>query len=101
MTFGIFIGVVYKNELTQLAAEVLHTIHLTVKFSINLQIHISVTAWIFILITVALIIYIPVNIRNVLKWFKHLQNIFKTYLNHILWFSKQVNVYPVMFKNVL
>ena len=43
---------------------------------------------------------LPVNIRNVFKWFKHLQNIFKTYLNHILWFSKcfQVNVYTVMFK---
>ena len=39
---------------------------------------------------------IPVNIRNVFKWFKHLQN----YLHPILWFSKcfQVNVYAVMFK---
>ena len=46
---------------------------------------------------------IPVNIRNVLKWFKRLQYVFKTYLNPILWFSKhfQVNVYGVMFKNVL
>ena len=43
---------------------------------------------------------IPVNIRNVLKWFKRLQNVFKTYLNPIFWFSKrfQVNIYPVMFK---
>ena len=42
----------------------------------------------------------PVNIKNVLKWFKRLQNIFKTYLNNILWYSKrfQVNVYAVMFK---
>ena len=42
----------------------------------------------------------PVNIRNVFKWFKHLQNVFKTLLNHILWFSKcfQGNVYAVMFK---
>ena len=42
----------------------------------------------------------PVNIRNVFKWFKHLQNVFKTHLNPILWFSKrfQVNVYAVMFK---
>ena len=42
----------------------------------------------------------PVNIRNVFKWFKHLQNIFKTYLNPILWFSKrfQVNFCAVMFK---
>ena len=31
----------------------------------------------------------PVNIRNDLKWFKHLQNVFKTYLNAILWFSKR------------
>ena len=45
-----------------------------------------------------------VNIRNVFKWFKRLQNIFKTYLNPFLWFSKpfQVNIYAVMFeKNVL
>ena len=39
-------------------------------------------------------------IRNAFKWFKHLQNIFETYLNPILRFSKcfQVNVYTVMFK---
>ena len=43
---------------------------------------------------------IPVNIRNVLKWFMCLQNVFKAYLNPILWFSKrfQANVYTVMFK---
>ena len=42
----------------------------------------------------------PVNIRNVFKWFKRLQNVFKTYLNPLLWFSKrfQVNVYAVMFE---
>ena len=42
----------------------------------------------------------PVNIRNIFKWFKRLQNVFKTYLNPILWFSKrfQENVYTVMFK---
>ena len=42
----------------------------------------------------------PVNIRNVFKWFKPLQNVFKTYLTLILWFSKrfQVKVYAVMFK---
>ena len=42
----------------------------------------------------------PVNIRNVFKWFKCLQNVFKTLLNPILWFSKrfQVNIYIVMFK---
>ena len=42
----------------------------------------------------------PVHIWNILKWFKHLQNVFKTYLNPILWFSEhfQVNVYAVMFK---
>ena len=42
----------------------------------------------------------PVNIRNVFKWFKHLQDVFKTYLNPILWFSKRfkVDVYTVMFK---
>ena len=42
----------------------------------------------------------PVNIRNVFKWFKRLQNVFKTYLKSILWFSKrfQVNIYAVMFK---
>ena len=42
----------------------------------------------------------PVSIRNVFKWFKHLQNICKTYLNPISWFSKrfQVNAHAVMFK---
>ena len=42
----------------------------------------------------------PVNIRNIFKWFKRLQNVFKTCLNPILWFSKrfQVNIYAVMFK---
>ena len=42
----------------------------------------------------------PVNITNVLKWFKCLQNVFKTYLNPNLWFSRrfQVNIYSVMFK---
>ena len=35
------------------------------------------------------LICISVNIINVLKWFKHLQNILKTYLNPILWFSKR------------
>ena len=43
------------------------------------------------------------NIRNILKWLKCLQNVNKIYLTPILWFSKcfQVNVYAVMFKNVL
>ena len=43
---------------------------------------------------------VPVNIRNIFKWFKHLQNVFKAYLNPILWFSKcfQANDYTVMFK---
>ena len=43
--------------------------------------------------------YYPVNIRNVLKWFKPLQNVFKTYLNPILRFSKcfHVNVYDLIF----
>ena len=42
----------------------------------------------------------PVNIRNIFKWFKRLQNVFKTYLNPILWFSKhfQVYIYAVMLK---
>ena len=42
----------------------------------------------------------PVNIRNILKWSKHLQNVFKINLSPILWFSKyfQVNAYSVMFK---
>ena len=42
----------------------------------------------------------PVNIKNIFKWFKRLQNVFKTYLNPILRFSKrfQANVYTVMFK---
>ena len=52
-----------------------------------------------------MIIHLPVNIRNVFKWFKRLQNVFKTYLNPILWFSKcfRVKIYAVMFfkKNVL
>ena len=41
----------------------------------------------------------PVNIWNVFKWFKYLQNVFKTYLNSILWFSKhfQENVFAVTF----
>ena len=44
--------------------------------------------------------FVPVNNRNILKWFKRLQNVFKTYLNPVLWFSKrfQANVYAVMFK---
>ena len=39
------------------------------------------------------------NIRNVLKWCKSLQNAFKTHLNPIFRFSKgfQANVYAVMF----
>ena len=42
---------------------------------------------------------LPVNIRNVFKWFKSLQNVFKTYLNHMLRFSKlfQANLYTVLF----
>ena len=43
---------------------------------------------------------VPVNIRNVVKWFKRLQNVLKTYLNTIIRFSKcfQANIYAVMFK---
>ena len=43
----------------------------------------------------------PVNIKNIFKWFKHLQNIFKPYLNPVFWVTKgfQVNIYIVMFNN--
>ena len=45
----------------------------------------------------------PVNIRNVFKWFKHLRNVFKTYLNTSLWFSEhfQVNIYTECLRNAL
>ena len=43
---------------------------------------------------------IPVNIRNIFKWFKCLQNVLNPYLNPILWFSKrfQANLHTVMFE---
>ena len=42
----------------------------------------------------------PVNIRNILKGFKRLQNVVKTYFNHIIRFSKcfKVNVCTVILK---